>query len=112
MKKLAIPLEKDKISQHFDHCRQFNIFEIEGKKVINEYKATPPPHTPGALPNWLAKDGITDLVTGGIGPKAIDLLKNANINIYSGVESKDIETIVNDFISETLESGANYCHHN
>ena len=111
MKKLAIPVEEGKLAGHFGHARQFYFYEIDENEVVNQYEATPPPHTPGALPAWLVENNVSDVIAGGIGPKAIDILNAANINTLTGIESVEIETVVNDFVKGTIKSGTNNCNH-
>jgi predicted Fe-Mo cluster-binding NifX family protein len=71
----------------------------------------PPPHAEGVIPRWLIENEVTDLLTGGIGPKAVNILYNKGINVYVGVEKDAAENLALHFISESLTFGKNYCHH-
>jgi len=72
---------------------------------------TPPPHEPGILPGWLAEKGVTDIIAGGIGQRAIGLFNQNKINVFVGAQIKDPSELANDLINNTLVAGANYCDH-
>lgn len=110
-RKIAIPLENDVLCAHFGHCRQFAIIDTDGQAVIKSDFITPPPHEPGLLPAWLAEKGVTDVIAGGMGQRAIDLFNGQNINVFVGAHQKPPVDLANDLISNTLVAGANYCDH-
>lgn len=110
-KKLAIPVEGGQLSEHFGHTRSFEFFEIEDTNIVKKYALTPPPHAEGVLPNWLIENEVTDLLTGGIGPKAINILYSKGMNVYVGVAKDSADNLALDFINNNLTFGQNYCHH-
>jgi predicted Fe-Mo cluster-binding NifX family protein len=112
MKKLlAIPTDQGYLSQHFGHSPVFVFFEIEGNKIVKREEKTPPPHAEGTIPRWLTSEKVTDLLTGGIGPKAVQILYAGGINVYVGVEIDTPDNLALDFINGDLKFGQNYCHH-
>ncbi len=112
MKKfIAVPLENGKLCAHFGHCEQFAIVEAEDTSVTNEILVTPPPHEPGLLPGWLAEKGVTDVIAGGMGQRAISLFNQQKINVFVGAPMKSPKELVNDLLSNNLVAGANYCDH-
>ncbi|MFH0842266.1 MAG: NifB/NifX family molybdenum-iron cluster-binding protein [Bacteroidota bacterium] len=112
MKKfIAVPLENGILCSHFGHCEQFAIIETESRKVIGEKLITPPPHEPGLLPGWLAEKGVTDVIAGGMGQRAIDLFNHQKINVFVGAPLKNPVELVKDLINDSLTAGANYCDH-
>ena len=111
MKKLAIPIENGKLLEHFGHAREFAFYEIEDDKIVNSYSKEPPPHEEGVIPRWLASEQATDILVGGIGPKAIQILYNYGINVYVAVAIDEVNNLVSDFINGNLKFGQNYCHH-
>jgi predicted Fe-Mo cluster-binding NifX family protein len=111
-RKIAIPLENGKLCQHFGHCQEFSILEIdENNQVTYEERITPPEHQPGLYPAWVAQHGVTDVITGGMGQKAIDLFHQQKINVYVGAEMKAPNELASDFANNTLNAGANLCNH-
>ena len=111
MTKIAIPLENGHLCSHFGHCQQFAIVEIENTNILNETRLTPPPHEPGLFPAWLAELGVTEIIAGGMGQRAISLFNKQNISVNVGAESKSPEELVTDWIKNTLVTGTNSCDH-
>jgi predicted Fe-Mo cluster-binding NifX family protein len=112
MKKcIAIPLENGILCSHFGHCQQFAIIDTENNSISNETLVTPPPHEPGLLPVWLAEKGVTDVIAGGIGQRAIELFNQQKINVFVGAQIKSHKELANDLLNNSLAAGANYCDH-
>ena len=110
-KRIAIPLEDGILCSHFGHCHQFAIIDTDNTSVTGETLVTPPPHEPGLLPGWLAEKGVTDVIAGGMGQRAIDLFNQQKINVFVGAPIKRPADLAKDLLSSTLEAGANYCDH-
>lgn len=111
MKKLALPTIEGSLSHHFGHSKEFYFFEIEGNKIINKYTKEPPPHAEGTIPRWLAAENVTHLLVGGIGPKAIEILNAAKIDVYVNVVVDTADNIALNYINNELKFGQNYCSH-
>lgn len=110
-KRIAIPLENGRLCAHFGHCQQFAIIDSENESISGETLVTPPPHEPGILPAWLAEKGVTDVIAGGMGQRAIDLFNNQKINVFVGAPQKSSMELASDLINDSLVAGANYCDH-
>jgi predicted Fe-Mo cluster-binding NifX family protein len=110
-KRIAIPLENGTLCSHFGHCQQFAIVDTENYTISGRTLVTPPPHEPGLLPAWLAEKGVTDVIAGGMGQRAIDLFNQQKINVFVGAQIKSHEDLVNDLLNNSLAAGANYCDH-
>jgi len=110
-KKIAIPMENGKLCAHFGHCEYFAIVNIENNEIKDIQEITPPEHQPGLYPRWVASFGVTDVIGGGMGQKAIDLFNQQNINAFVGAPAKGARELVSDFIADKLTLTANYCNH-
>jgi len=110
-KRIAVPLQNGILCSHFGHCQQFAIIETDNKNITGETLITPPPHEPGLLPAWLAEKGVTDVIAGGMGQRAISLFNHENINVFVGVPIKKPTDLAYDLLNNTLSAGANYCDH-
>jgi predicted Fe-Mo cluster-binding NifX family protein len=110
-RKIAIPLENGVLCNHFGHCQQFAILETMHASIENESLVVPPPHEPGVIPLWLAQEGVTDVIAGGMGQRAIDLFNQHNINVFVGAEKKAYQILARELINGNLVAGANYCDH-
>ncbi len=110
-KRIAIPLENGILCSHFGHCQQFAIIDTNDKSITEVSLVTPPPHEPGLLPAWLAEKGVTDVIAGGMGQRAIELFNNQKINVFVGAQIKSHSDLVDDLLNNSLVAGANYCDH-
>ena len=112
MKKIiAIPLEAGKLSAHFGHSEAFAFVTAEEDKVTSIITATPPEHVPGSFPRWVAANGATDVIAGGMGPQAVNLFNSFNINVFVGAPSLDPVVLTEMFVQGKLSLQANYCNH-
>ncbi|MBN1108150.1 MAG: NifB/NifX family molybdenum-iron cluster-binding protein [Bacteroidales bacterium] len=110
-RRIAIPLEDGILCSHFGHCEQFAIIDTDYNTISGEDLLTPPPHEPGLLPAWLAEKGVTDVIAGGMGQRAINLFNQQNINVFVGAPIKDPRMLADDLLKDSLQAGANYCDH-
>ncbi len=108
---VAIPLENGRLCAHFGHCQQFAIIDVENNVIVAESLVTPPPHEPGLLPGWLAERGVTEVIAGGMGQRALDLFAAQNIKVNVGAITKSSKELVTDWIKESLVTGTNACDH-
>lgn len=54
MMKIAVAGEGKNVTEHFGHCVNFLIYDVENGKITNEESIPNPGHKPGFLPNFLA----------------------------------------------------------
>ena len=112
MKKLiAVPSSNGLLDAHFGHCRQFALLSVEDDKIISESIIDAPPHEPGLLPKFLAEKGVTDVIAGGMGNRAIELFNQHHVNVFVGAPKQAPKEIANGFLTGSLEFSANYCDH-
>lgn len=111
-KKIAIPVDASGILDgHFGHCKLFAVITTVGGEVISEDKLVPPPHEPGVLPVWLADRGVTDVIAGGLGQKAIELFNKKNVNVFVGAPQLTAGELIEGYFNNSLTLTANYCNH-
>ncbi len=112
MKKLfAIPTESGKLCAHFGHCEKFAVVETEENKVIGVKFLTPPVHQPGVYPKFLADNGVSVIISGGMGMKAQDLFAQNNIEVCMDVDAESPELLVQQYLDGKLSGGENKCDH-
>jgi len=110
-KRIALPMENGILCEHFGHCQEFAIVEVVDGLITDLKSLTPPEHVPGLYPRWVADLGVTDVITGGMGQKAISLFIEQKINVYVGAPLEAAKGIVLDFIGGKLNLNANICKH-
>ncbi|KPK72026.1 MAG: chromosome partitioning protein ParA [Phycisphaerae bacterium SM23_30] len=111
--RIAIPTAGGKLTAHFGHCEQFALIEVdtEKKEILQKEVLDSPPHQPGLLPSWLAERGANVIIAGGMGQRAQNLFAEKGIEVIVGAPSLDAETIVENYLNETLQAGENICDH-
>lgn len=111
-KKIAIPVDEAGILDgHFGHCKFFILLDVENDVIVKEEKVVPPPHEPGLLPKWLADRGVTDIISGGMGERAIELFNARGVNAFVGAPKLSAMFLAEGYLSGKLEFTANYCDH-
>ncbi|HEY9113594.1 MAG TPA: NifB/NifX family molybdenum-iron cluster-binding protein [Bacteroidales bacterium] len=103
MKKVALPLVNHQLSERFEHCSDFIIFTIK-KNNNTKMKLVKTNLQPMNFPNWLAEEGVTDIITIGIENHSASKLNRFKINVFAGVEPSDPEQLVEKFLNGTLET--------
>ncbi len=111
--KIAIPLTDGKLSAHFGHCQKFAVIDAdEATKVVGaQTLLTPPAHEPGVYPAWLAGQGATHIIAGGMGQQAQNLFAQSGIQVVIGAPAEEPAVIVGLFLQGKLQTGANLCDH-
>jgi len=110
-KKIAIPMAGNLLSEHFGHCQAFAFVDIEDNVITKVTTKEPPEHQPGTFPRWVAGNGATDVIAGGMGPMAVNLFNEAGVNVFVGAPMDNATNLVNNFLSGNLKLNANYCNH-
>lgn len=111
-KKIAIPVnDAGNLDAHFGHCKFFIILDVENNQIISEEKIVPPTHEPGLLPKWLSEKGVTDIIAGGMGQRAIQLFNQSGVNAFVGAPQISAKEIAEGFLNDNLNFAGNYCDH-
>ncbi len=109
--KIAIPLAEGKLTNHFGHCEQFAIIDVDGDRIDNKKLVTPPPHEPGVLPRWLGEMGVNLIIAGGMGQRAMSLFQERGVRVITGAPILEPEELVSQYLKGTLQTGENVCDH-
>jgi len=96
----------DNISEVFARCPYFIIDEIKDQKIdkteIIENKSTDQMSEAGiSAAQLMAEKNVNAVITGNVGPRAFDVLKQFNIEIYTG--SGIIKEVLQKFINGKLK---------
>lgn len=80
------------------------------KGLLKELIASPG-HQPGLLPVWLAEEGVSVIIAGGMGSRAQSLFAENHIEVVIGTLEDNPEKAVLDYIGGKLVTGNNICDH-
>lgn len=109
--KIAVTYENGQIFQHFGHCENFKVYEIENNQIVSAevHNANGSGH--GALAGFLQSLGADALICGGIGGGARIALAQAGIELFPGCAG-DADAAVAALLSGNLNYNPNtVCSH-
>jgi len=109
-RKIAIPLEGERLAGHFGHCEAFAIIEAEGNQILRTEIVPAPVHEHGGHPRFLAGMEVTDVIAGGMGPHAVNLLKQFGVNVILGAPELHFNEIAQKYLEGQLQSSEEACH--
>jgi predicted Fe-Mo cluster-binding NifX family protein len=111
--RIAVPIVEGKLSPHFGHCHEFEFFDVDAdaRAITKREKVPAPEHQPGLLPRWLAEQGATLVIAGGIGSRAQSLFTQHGIDVLVGAPMDEPGAIVEQYLAGTLQTGGNVCDH-
>ena len=109
--KTAIPTADGQLWPHFGKAPQVTFITVEDGKVTETVVKQAPEHEHGAMPRFLAAEGCTDVICGGIGGGAVQLLNQLGITLHGGAPTMPVDEIVSRYLAGTLIYGDATCHH-
>ena len=111
--RIAMPVADGKLAIHFGHAPSFAILDIDAasKKIVKREDIPAPPHAPGLLPPWMAERGVTLVIAGGMGARAVNLFSQHQIQVVLGAPSDSPENVASSYLSGQLQTGSNPCDH-
>ncbi|PIT88600.1 MAG: hypothetical protein COU29_02380 [Candidatus Magasanikbacteria bacterium CG10_big_fil_rev_8_21_14_0_10_36_32] len=94
------------ISDIFGRCPYFIIVEIKNGKTgkVEVIKNNNADHVSGAgifVAQLLAEKNVNAVITGNVGPRAVDILKQFNIDVYN--EKGVVKSILQEFINKKFK---------
>jgi Mrp family chromosome partitioning ATPase/predicted Fe-Mo cluster-binding NifX family protein len=99
IKKIAIPIAGDRLFPSFGHATEFAIFHIQNQQIIKKEILHPPPHAPGVFPDWLHDLGISIIIAGNMGQKAMENFKAKGTTVITGSSSVSPDELVQQHLS-------------
>ncbi len=109
--RIAIPTNEGKLWQHFGKAPQVTIINVEDGRIVDQKVLQAPEHEHGAMPRFLAEQGCTDVLCGGLGQGAVNLLNQLGIRIHAGAPELPVEQVLDMFLNGTIVYGDSSCHH-
>ena len=104
MKRVAIPVSDEFLSEYFGECQHYEIFEVEGKIVDKKEAIFPGGTTTSELPIWLKEQGITDVIVYKVNRKILNLFAAQKVSLFVGIPQNSPEKLVDAWLEGKLES--------
>ncbi|MEG0227190.1 MAG: NifB/NifX family molybdenum-iron cluster-binding protein [Lachnospiraceae bacterium] len=109
--KIAVTYENGQVFQHFGHCENFKIYEVENNEVKTATVVSAIGSGHGALAGFLKSNDVDTLICGGIGGGARVALAEAGVQLYPGVTGNADESVTA-LLNKTLAFDPNtMCNH-
>ncbi len=109
--RVAVPLLAGSFCSHFGGAESFAILEVDDRTraVTSTSFEVPPPHEHGVFPMWLRSLGVTAVLAGGMGPRAVQMLEHFGIETVLGVTGGEPLELVAAYLRGELTSTGSTC---
>jgi predicted Fe-Mo cluster-binding NifX family protein len=108
--RIAVASDNNMVTNHFGHCQEFMIFEVENNHIKSSETIANPGHKPGFLPNFLADRDVRVIISGGMGAGAVEIFKERNVEVVTGASGKAKEA-AKSYLDGSLKSTGTVCNH-
>ena len=109
----VVPVTGGLLAQHFGHCEHFAFIDVDEEqgRVLKKEMVTSPGHEPGLLPRWLAEEGVSVVIAGGMGSRAQAIFKHNRIEVVINAIEMEPEKAVLAYLAGDLKIGEDICDH-
>lgn len=104
MKRVAIPIKNNELSEYFGGCNYYEVFEIEGNKIHQQRFELPEISSIVELPNWLKSQGVTDVIAYKVDKNIISTFAANKVNLFIGIKQNTTQNLIEDYLNGNLES--------
>lgn len=111
MQKIAVACEGEQVTGHFGHCQNFWIYSVEDGRIVDEQNVPNPGHRPHYLPNFLADQGVTVTLTGGMGGGAMAIFQERGVEAVTGASGPARRAVEQYLAGELVSRGVTCSHH-
>jgi len=106
--RVAVSTDGEYVSAHFGRCPAFTILDIDQGRVVGREMIENPGHQPGFIPRFLHDKGVTCIIAGGMGPRAVEIFSSLGMDAIVGVGGKVSEAVTL-LLEGRLTGGASLC---
>ncbi len=104
MTRVAIPITNNKLSNRFVDCTHYEVFGIENKNVVDQYKLTQKFNNIDDICNWVKNESITDIIVHYIDKQYVNLFSGRKVNLYVGIDILNPNDLIAAYMNGTLRS--------
>ena len=97
--KIAIPISEGRLFPSFGKATEFAIFHIQNQEIIKKEILHPPPHGPDVLPDWIHDLGVSVIIAGNMGSKAMENFEAKGTTVITGSSSTSPDELVQQHLS-------------
>ncbi|MDX8339617.1 hypothetical protein SLH46_10515 [Draconibacterium sp. IB214405] len=107
MKKAAIPIANEKISEYMNECSYFELYDLEAKDIRATKSNAPVFENAEDVRLWLEKNEISDVILHRAKKELLAMLASSKINLFVGVPLASGKQIIEAYQCGKLESDKN-----
>ncbi len=100
---------KSIMSSHFGRCPYYVFVEIDESGDIKNVSTEENPffngHQPGTVPNYIASKKVNVMISGGMGPRAVEFFNQLGIEVVTGARGR-VEEALNLYLEGKLKGNA------
>ncbi len=108
---IAIPTSEGNLCPHFGKAPEVTFITVEDGKATAREVLDAPEHEHGAMPRFIYEKGSTDVLCGGLGAGAAELVKRLGMSLHSGAPALPVDEVLEMFLDGTIEYGDSRCSH-
>jgi predicted Fe-Mo cluster-binding NifX family protein len=110
--KIGLPITGDMLNQHFGQSKSFLIATVENGQIINrqEINSESLQHNHAGLSGLFLQEGVSLVITGGIGQPALNALQEKGLEVIKGA-SGTWEAVLAQYLGGQLQDKQVTCSH-
>jgi predicted Fe-Mo cluster-binding NifX family protein len=110
--RIAIPKDGEVVNQHFGQSKSFLIATVENQEIINrkEIGSESLQHNHEGLSGLFLAEGVSLVITGGIGKPALDALEANGLKVVKGAAGP-CEEVLQKYLAGILNDQNVTCNH-
>jgi predicted Fe-Mo cluster-binding NifX family protein len=111
--KIAMPNDGEMINQHFGQSKSFLIATVENQEIVNKQNISSESlqHNHAGLSGLFLTEGVSIVITGGIGQPALNALQEKGLEVIKGASGK-CEDVLEKYLAGNLNDQNVTCNHN
>ncbi len=98
IKKIAVPIAGDRLFPYFGQATEFGIFHIQNQQIIKKEILHPPSHGPDVFPDWLHDLGVSVIIAGNMGSKAMKHFEAKDTIVITGSSGTSPDELVQQYL--------------
>ncbi len=106
--KVAIPINGDRIAPRLPLAKEVCIVELLGKREMGRDKVDISLLHPMEIPDFLASQGVTKVIAGGVNWHLQEMLRVHNIEVIWGIMG-DVDEVLAFYLRKGLQDGMGPC---
>lgn len=111
--KIGMPKEGDMLNQHFGQSRSFLIVTVDNGQIIDrkEISGESLQHNHAGLSGLFLNEGVSLVITGGIGQPALNALTDKGLQVIRGASGKCEEVLAQYLSGQLTDKNITCSHH-